>query len=66
MTFKNAVEKAFDREIEKLMTYNDILPIESFFLSPQKLENSKMLTGGIYNKLLWNEFPSDKTNKPGV
>jgi len=66
LDFKSAVKKAFDREIEKLMTYNDILPIEDFFLQPSTLEDSKMLTSGIYDKLLWKDFPVDKSNKPGV
>ncbi len=62
LPFKEAVQKAYDREIAKLKTYNDILPVESFFLTKEKLENSKMLTGGIDDGILWNEFPGEYAN----
>lgn len=61
--FNDAVKSAFDREIEKLKTYNDILPIEEFFLGEQTLNDSKQYTGGLYNSLLWNKFPEDYKNK---
>ncbi len=62
LPFKEAVAKAYDREIAKLRTYNDILPIESYLLTEETLEASKMLTGGQNDGILWSEFPIEQKN----
>jgi hypothetical protein len=60
--FNEAISLAFTREIEKLKTYNNILPIEEYFLDQNQLSESKQFTGGLYDKLLWKEFPIDFKN----
>ncbi|MFP4370542.1 MAG: hypothetical protein ACLFR2_13270 [Candidatus Kapaibacterium sp.] len=46
MSFNDAVYLAFDRELDKISSYDYILPVSAFLLNDQILEDSKQKTGG--------------------
>jgi hypothetical protein len=56
-TFSEAVYAAYFSEIEKLKTYDAILPISSYLLTPANLYNSIQSVGGINTALLWKQIP---------
>jgi hypothetical protein len=55
--FEDAVYSAYNMEIQKMKTYNNILPIESYLLTPSNLFNSIQSVSGKNSKLLWKECP---------
>ncbi len=56
-SFKDAVSRAREREIEKLKTYGGTLPVFSIFLTGQVLTESSHKFGGANPGLMWSEFP---------
>jgi hypothetical protein len=56
MTFKNAVESAYQDEITKLKSYNTEIPVIDFILTDQVLDESSHTFGGQNSSLLWREF----------
>jgi len=61
--FSGAVQRAYERDIEKVRSYNDQLPVEDFLLDEQTLKDSRQLTGGINSSIFWIDFPIDYSNK---
>ncbi len=51
--FEDAVQAAYNSEIQELMEYNDILPIADLMLSEETLEESRQLLGGIRRNCFW-------------
>lgn len=55
--FDQAVQSAYNMEIEKLKSYNSQLPVMSYVLTPSTLADSKQYISGKRAGLLWNKFP---------
>jgi len=51
------VQAAFEQEIEKLRSFNDILPIDDYILTDAAIVNSTQIISGRDKKLLWLNFP---------
>jgi hypothetical protein len=62
-SFNDAVNIAYNRDIEKLKTYNDVLPINDLMLTDEILKNSKQLTSGINDNLKISEYYKEYLNK---
>jgi len=61
-SFKVAVSNAYTREIEKLRTYNNVLPINEFMLTDEILKNSKQTTSSIKSSIYINQYFSKYSN----
>lgn len=55
--YNDAVYTAYNKEIQKLKTYNNTLPVDSYLLNSSNLNNSIQSVGGVNIKLLWKECP---------
>ncbi len=62
-TFSEAVQRAYERDIEKVRSYKNQLPVEEYLLDEQTLEDSRQLTEGINSSIFWIDFPLDYNNK---
>ena len=56
-TFDEAVQLAYQMEIDKIKSYNSVLPIMQYLINDEIIEESKQITGGIDRNLLWIYFP---------
>ena len=55
--YEDAVFSAYDLEIQKLRTYNNILPVDLYFLTQETLMNSLQRVAGRDTKILWKNIP---------
>lgn len=55
-TFKNAVQTAYDMEIESLRSYRSTIPIVQFLITDQIKKDSKQTVGGLDKTLLWMNY----------
>jgi len=56
-TFKDAVQTAYEMEIEKLESYQSTIPISQFLVTSQIKKNSVQKLGGLDKNLLWVNYP---------
>ncbi len=56
-TYEDAVYSAYQLEIQKLRTYNNILPVDLYFLTQETLLNSLQRVAGRDTKILWKNVP---------
>jgi hypothetical protein len=57
-TFEDAGFTAYNREIEKLRSYDSpTVPINAYFLNSETLKGSKQNVGGLNPQLLWKNIP---------
>ncbi|TAL67583.1 MAG: hypothetical protein EPN82_14105 [Bacteroidetes bacterium] len=56
-TYEDAVYSAYDFEIQKLKTYNNILPVDEFILTQENLMHSLQRVTGKDTKILWKNVP---------
>ncbi len=56
-TFEKAVYAAYNREIEKIRSYRDRIPVIEYILTNENLEDSKQKVGGINKSILWKNLP---------
>jgi len=54
-TFENAVFSASNREIEKLRSYDTLLPVDTYILTPSNLQSSVQIITGADKNLLWKK-----------
>ncbi len=54
--FSEAVENAYNMEIQELSSYRDRLPVDQFFLTDENKQDSKQIVGGVQPNLKWHEF----------
>lgn len=59
-TYEDAVYSAYNMEIQKLRTYNNILPVDVYFLTQETLINSQQRISGRDPKILWRNVPAKK------
>ena len=57
MTYKQAVEKAYDQEIQYTQSFSAFIPELASTLTEENLANSVQLVGGTNADLLWTSFP---------
>lgn len=57
VTYSSAVQTAYDREIEMLVSYQEKASVLSLLITDEILEDSKQLLGGSDTTLLWTDFP---------
>ena len=57
-TYEEAVYSAYNLEIQKLRTYNNILPVDLYFLTQETLLNSLQRVAGKDTKILWENVPA--------
>ena len=55
--FDDAVYSAFNDEIAKLKTFNSQLPIDTYLLTAENLNNSLQSVGGFDYSILWKQIP---------
>ena len=55
--YEDAVFSAYNLEIEKMRTYNNILPVDIYFLTQETLMNSLQRVSGRDTKILWKNVP---------
>ncbi len=60
-SFKEAVERAYDQEIDYIRSYDTDIPVSSILLPEDAIEESKHVVGGLDTKLKWNQFPVEYT-----
>ncbi|MCL5992340.1 MAG: hypothetical protein M1419_09610 [Bacteroidetes bacterium] len=56
-TYEESVYIAFNKDIEKVKSYNSTVPVIEYLLTDETITNSRQFVGGLDKKILWNNFP---------
>jgi hypothetical protein len=56
LSFENAVNNAFQRDILMIHTYNNLVPVDEYILNQQNLFNSKQIIGGSDTKIKISDY----------
>ena len=56
-TFKDAVQTAYNMEIDKLKSYRSAIPITQFLITDKIKKDSQQSIGGLDKYLLWMNYP---------
>jgi len=55
--FQDAVQTAYQMEIDKLKSYQSTIPIVQFMITDKIKKDSKQVVGGLDENLLWANYP---------
>jgi len=56
-TFEESVSVAFNKDIEKVKSYNTTVPVMQYLLTDETIKNSRQFVGGLDKNIHWDNFP---------
>jgi hypothetical protein len=59
MTFEDAVQSAYYREMDSLKTYDSIMPLSEYMLTDRNINDGIQSVGGTNPALMWDDFEQE-------